>query len=207
MKGFKLSLSKTSSTQLALRRMNEGCSPMATPPKFISIQDYVASITDVGFWWPYVSEIVERHDLPHVGRKPVAGYNATYPTFLYGDVVVKLFGHRGTWRESHAAERAAHILVGTDPKIAAPSLLAEGSLFGDADAPWPYLITERMSGAPWWRADLSTPQKISVTGELGWQIHQVHKLSTVGQAVHSDWQVRDIVVAAKKSSLPHHMIA
>ena len=41
-------------------------------------------------------------------------------TFLYGDVVVKLFGYFRSWRESHAAERAAQALVATDPEIAAP---------------------------------------------------------------------------------------
>jgi len=42
--------------------------------------------------------------------EPVAGFNATYPTFLYGDLVVKLFGYLQPWRGSHAAERAAQAL-------------------------------------------------------------------------------------------------
>ncbi len=117
---------------------------MTAPPRFASIQEYVSRLGDVGFWWPYVAEILERHDLAATGE-PVAGCNATYPTFLYGDVVVKLFGYSRSWRASHAAERTAQRLVATDPEIAAPRLLGEGRLYDDVGAPWPYLITTRMS--------------------------------------------------------------
>ena len=97
---------------------------MTSPPTFASIQEHVSRLGDVGFWWPYVAEILERHDLADAGREPAAGFNATYPTFLYGDVVVKLFGYSRSWRASHAAERAAQALIATDPEIAAPSLLS-----------------------------------------------------------------------------------
>ncbi len=109
---------------------------MTAPPLFASIQEHVSRIGDVGFWWPYVAEILERHDLADAGRKPVAGFNATYPTFLYGDVVVKLFGYSRSWRTSHAAERAAQHLLATDPEIAASRLLGEGRLYDDVDTPW-----------------------------------------------------------------------
>ena len=46
-------------------------------------------------------------------------FNATYPTFICGDVVVKLFGYSRSWRASHAAERAAQALVATDPEVLA----------------------------------------------------------------------------------------
>lgn len=94
-----------------------------------------------------------RHGLADAGGEPVAGFNATYPTFLYGNVVVKLFGYSRSWRASHAAERAAHHLLATGPEIAAPRLLGEGQLYDDVDAPWPYLITTRMSGVASWRAE------------------------------------------------------
>ena len=66
---------------------------MIAPPTFASIQAYVSRLRDVDFWWPYVAGILARHDLADAGREPVAGFNATYPTFLCGDVVVKLFGY------------------------------------------------------------------------------------------------------------------
>jgi hypothetical protein len=181
--------------------------PVAARPKFASIQEYVSRLSDVGFGWPYVAEILKRHDLGDAGREAVAGFNATYPTFLYGDVVVKLFGHFRSWRESHAAERAAQALVGTDPEIAAPSLLAEGRLYEDADAPWSYLITTRMPGVPWSRAELSTEQQLSVAADLGSQIRRVHALRPSGVATHEDWPALDVAAAAQQSSLPPHLIA
>ena len=42
------------------------------------------------FWWLYVAEILERHDLADAAREPVDGVNPTHPTFLCGDIVVKL---------------------------------------------------------------------------------------------------------------------
>src|SRR5438552_10191915 len=124
-----------------------------TPPTFAFSQEYRSRLGDVDFWWPYVAEIVKRHGLTGAGREPVAGFNATYPTFLYGDVVVKLFGYLRPWRASHAAERAAQALVATDPEIRAPSLIGEGRLYDDVDALWPYLITTRMPGVASWRAE------------------------------------------------------
>ncbi len=140
---------------------------MIAAPTFASMQDYVLRLGDIDFWGPYVAEIVERHDLADAGREPVAGFNATYPTFLYGDVVVKLFGYSRWWRKSHASKRAAQTLVATDPEIAAPGRLGEGRLYNDRDAPWPYLITTRMSGVAAWRAELSAEQRLSVAAELG----------------------------------------
>jgi hypothetical protein len=190
------------------RRVRTGDNRLVTaPPTFASIQEYVSRLGDVGFWWPYVAEILERHDLADAGREPAAGFNATYPTFLYGDVVVKLFGHFRSWRECHAAERAAQALVATDPAIAAPSVLAEGRLYDDVDAPWPYLITTRMSGVPWWRAELSTEQQLCVAADLGRQVRRVHALAPSGVAAPADRPSLDVAAAAQQSSLPPQLIA
>jgi hygromycin-B 7''-O-kinase len=180
---------------------------MTAPPKFESIQEHVSRLGDVDFWSPYVTEIMEHHDLADNGREPVAGFNATYPTFLYGDVVVKLFGYSRSWRASHAAERAAQALVATDPEIAAPRLLGEGRLYDDVDAPWPYLITTRMSGVASWRAELSAEQRLSIAAELGTQVRRVHALRPSGVATDADWPVLDVAAAAEQSSLPPHLIA
>lgn len=180
---------------------------VTAPPTFASIQEHVSCLGDVGFWWPQVAEILERHDLADAGQELVAGFNATYPTFLYGDVVVKLFGYSRSWRGSHAAERAAQALVATDPEIAAPSLLAEGRLYDDVDAPWPYLITTRMSGVASWRAELSAEQRLSVAAELGRQVRRVHALRPSGVATDADWPAPQVAAAAEQSSLPPHLIA
>ncbi|MBW2242827.1 MAG: AraC family transcriptional regulator ligand-binding domain-containing protein, partial [Deltaproteobacteria bacterium] len=140
----------------ARQRSSSEIHPVIAPPEFKSIREHVSCLGDVGFWGPYVAEILERHDLGGAERKPVAGFNPTYPTFLCGDVVVKLFGYSRAWRKSHAAESAALALVATNPEIAAPRLLAEGRLVDNLDAPWPYLATTRMSGVSWRDAELST---------------------------------------------------
>jgi hygromycin-B 7''-O-kinase len=180
---------------------------MMAPPKFSSLEEHSSRLGDIDLWGPYVAEILERQGLADAGREPVAGFNATYPTFLCGDVVVKLFGRSRWWRKSHASERAALALVATDPKIAAPRLLGEGRLFDDHDAPWPYLITTRMSGIASWRAELSADQRVSVAAELGRQIRRVHALRPSSVATHEDWQIPNVAPAAAQSSLPPHLIA
>jgi hygromycin-B 7''-O-kinase len=180
---------------------------MIAPPTFASLQEHVSRLGDIEFWQPYVAEILKRHHLTDAGRQPAAGFNATYPIFLYGDVVVKLFGYSRSWRESHAGERAAYALLATDPDIAAPRLLAEGQLYDDVDAAWPYLVTTRMSGISWRNAELSAEERFSVAADLGGQVRRVHALRPVGVATHADWSALNVTAAAERSSLPPHLIA
>ncbi|WP_326612073.1 aminoglycoside 3'-phosphotransferase/choline kinase family protein [Streptomyces scopuliridis] len=184
---------------------------MSTPPTpaFASLRDYVSRLEDTGFWWPYAAEVLARHDLVDADARPdpVSGVGGTYPTFLYGDVVVKLFGGTGAWRESHAAERAALALVATDPEIAAPRLLGEGRLYDGADASWPYLISTRIHGDAGERSELSAAQQLALAEELGRQVRRVHALPPSGVATDADWPVLDIAEAARRSSLPPHLAA
>ena len=137
----------------------------------------------------------------------MAGHNATYPTFLYGDVVVKLFGNIPWWREGHAAERGAQRLIATDPEIAAPRLLGDGVLCDAPDAAWPYLISTRIAGVPLWRAELSPEQERAVAAEVGRQIRRVHALAPSGVASDAEWPTLDVTAAARRSSLPPHLVA
>lgn len=171
---------------------------MTAPPTFASVQDHIARVRDVAFWWPYVAEILERHGLVNAGSQPVAGFNAMYPTFIYGDVVVKLFGYSRSWRKTHAAERAAHALVATDREIAAPSLVAEGQLYEGVEAPWPYLVTTRMPGVAWQDADLSTELRISIAAELGSQIRRVLALHPLGVARDDDCPALNVAGPRRK---------
>jgi aminoglycoside phosphotransferase (APT) family kinase protein len=180
---------------------------VTAPPTFASIQQYVSRLADVGFWWPHVADILERHDLAGDGREPVAGFNPTYPTFIVGDVVVKLFGHVRSWLESHQTECAAQALLASDPEIAAPRLLAEGRLHDDVEAPWPYLITTRMPGVASSRTELSAGERFAVAEELGSQVRRVHALRPSGVATDADWPALHVRAAAKQSSLPPHLTA
>ncbi len=139
-------------------------------------------------------------------RKVLAGHNATYPTFLCGDVVLKLFGHFPPWRGSHAAEHSALHLVANDSKISAPRLLASGSIFSGSDTPWPYLVTGRISGVPCCRSSLSPARLTALAVELGRQIRRVHALRPIRVMPPTDLPVADIVAAARRSSLPRHLI-
>lgn len=180
---------------------------MIAPPIFTSLDAHISRIGDADFWGPYVAEVLARHDLADTDRKPVAGVNATYPTFVCGDVVVKLFGQSPAWRRSFAAEHAAHRLIATDPAIAAPTLLGDGRLFDDNSAPWPYLVTTRMPGIASPRAELSAAQRHALAIDLGRQVRRVHALASSGVATAADWRAGNIAGAAAESSLPPHLVA
>ena len=183
---------------------------MTAPPTFASIHEYGSRLDDVTFWWPLVAEVLERHGVDEAGLEPVAGFAGTYPTFLFGDVVVKLFGYFPAWRESHEVERAAGALVATDPEILAPSLLGEGNLFDDVEAPWPYLVTSRLPGIAWRDADLSGEQRCSVAGELGRQMQRVHGLRPPADAPLVDLATLNAGAISERhrawGSLPLHLI-
>lgn len=174
---------------------------------FASLQEYVARLDDVGFWRPYGAEILRRHGMADPARAAVAGSGATWPTMVCGDVVVKLFGHYRSWRTALAAERAAYAVLASDPAIDAPRMLADGRLYDDADAPWPYLVTTRMRGVPWRQARLSAAQRLTLASELGRQVRRVHALCPQRAATHEDWAAPWVAAAARQSSLPAHLAA
>jgi hygromycin-B 7''-O-kinase len=168
------------------------------------VQEHISHIDDVELWRPAVHEVLERHGL--VGGEMGAGYNATYPTFLVGDLVVKLFGYAPAWRESFEAERSALTLAATDPEIRAPSLVASDSLTDDGNLPWPYLVTTRMRGVASWRASLSAEQRRSLAAELGVLVRRVHALPHTGIASDADRPALNVAAAATHSSLPPHLV-
>ena len=179
---------------------------MIAPPAFASAAEGVARLGDVGFWRPHLAEILERHDLFDGAHEFVAGHNPTYPTFLHGDVVVKLFGNTRVWRASHAAECAALRLLASDPRIVAPRLLAAGTLFPEADAPWPYLVMTRVSGVASWRAELAAETRLSLAAELGRQVRLVHALPPSLDVPRTAAPAVNVAAAAAQSSLPPHLI-
>jgi hygromycin-B 7''-O-kinase len=180
---------------------------MADPPAFASDERYVERRGDANFWGTHVAAALDRHDLLDTNVNTVSGARGTYPTFLVGDVVVKLFGHVPSWREGHARERAAQSLLTTHTEIAAPRLLASGSLYGGHDAEWPYLISTRMSGVAWASADLTHDQRRDVVGELGRQMRLVHAMPVLEGMAEEGSGDLDVAAAAGRSSLPGHLVA
>ena len=183
-------------------------------PTFASTEEHRARVGDLDFWWPHLRAILDRHGLTDARHEPVAGYNVTYPTFVYGEVVVKLFGYSSFWRAGYAAEQAAYALLATDPEIAAPRVHATGRVAdggeddGDADAAdtWAYLITSRMPGVASWRVELSDAQWIDLATALGQQVQRLHALPPIGVATYAAWSPPPIGVAAARSSLPPHLV-
>jgi len=181
---------------------------VSTPPLFISLQDHISRLGDVNFWWPYLNDILKRHGLVDAQLQPVAGFNPTYPTFLYGNVVIKLFGYSKSWQQRYAAEHAALALVTTQPNILAPHLLNFGKLYDDANASWPYLITSKISGVASQHVQLSDQQQQELVLQLGRQVQYIHALTPhTGISTDADWSWLNVAEAAKSSSLPPHLIA
>jgi len=179
---------------------------MLTPPIFSKSHPYKLLRGDVAFWWPYVREALNRHDLLDATKTAVGGHNSTNPVFVYDGVAVKLFGEFHAWHEAYTAELAAHTLVNTDPHIATPALLAHGTLFDDNEASWPYLITPIMPGRPWWDAETSEEQDLTIAFEVGCQIKKVHALPITDAPKYEDWPSPDILYGAEYSVLPEHLI-
>jgi hygromycin-B 7''-O-kinase len=118
---------------------------MPAPPPITAQPHYGEHLGDVGYWSTYVAAALDRHGLPHIRIE--APFVGTFPTFLAGDVVVKLFGDTFDGAQCFATEKAMHDLLATTPKIPAPQVVAAGQLFERGDQwHWPYLITERLTG-------------------------------------------------------------
>ncbi len=173
-------------------------------PVFTTTDAYRDRLGDVGFWRPHIDAVLRRHGLD-ADSDIVPGFNPTFPTFVVGDAVVKLFGYVATWQATYRAERAALAAVTAARGIAAPTLLAEGRL-GDGESGWPYLVLSRVDGVAWQDADLSVEAKLALAAELGQQVKRLHALPTTGLATESDWRVPPMGEAVALSTLPRHLL-
>ena len=158
-------------------------------------------------WASAVAAVLERHGWAGSRNPTTAGVGATYPTFLHGDLVIKLFGGQDSWRASFRAERAALAAVADIPGVAAPGLLAEGWLQEGTDPSWPYLVMTRMRGVPWGQADLSPARRLRVAADLGEQARLLWSLRPDDVPALKTMPVPALVAAAERSSLPARLIA
>ncbi|HZC26563.1 MAG TPA: aminoglycoside phosphotransferase family protein [Actinopolymorphaceae bacterium] len=141
--------------------------------------DYGDHLGDARLWTPYVTEVLRRHGLRDgvSGQAPESGFVGTYPTFLCGPYVVKLFGHFGTWRTSYDTEVAMQRLLLDNPDIPAPRLVAAGQLYDGASESWPYLVTSRLRGRAW--RDVRPPGCVGtrLAGRIGEIVRRLHELT------------------------------
>ena len=175
-------------------------------PRFHSPADYVARLGDPGTWHPIVAAVLARHGLEEAAGEITPGTNPTYPTFMAGTVVVKLFGGFPGWRESARAERAALDQVRGEPGIGAPDLLAHGVVTPGSDEPWPYLILRRLDGTTVRDAGLSPDQWRRLAADLGDRVKRLHRLPPPAREL-TGWQPVPMAQAAARTSLPAHLAA
>lgn len=180
---------------------------MASIPALASTRAFRAGMDDTALWAPTVAAVLERHGWSDPRNRTTAGIGATYPTFLHGDLVIKLFGGQGSWRASFRAERAVLAAVAGIPGVAAPGLLAEGWLQEGADPSWPYLVMTRMRGVPWGQADLTPERKLRVAAELGEQARLLWPLRPDDVPALEPMPAPALVEAAERSSLPARLFA
>lgn len=182
---------------------------MSDPPRpdWSTLREYGASLGSVAYWAPYVGHVLRRHGLPDVELE--AGFVGSFPTFIAGDHVVKLFGEWLDGGQCHRIESDLARLFAGHPGIPAPALIASGQLFNEG-WPWPYVVTTRMPGTAWRDACLTFDQRLRVAAEVGEIMRQVHLLTPPSDVWRPDWLAdgRAACVGRHRrwKSLPSHLI-
>ena len=167
---------------------------------------YGEHLGDVEYWAPFVREILGRHSLPTGHVEPP--YVGTFPTFLVGDLVVKVFGTAFDGDESSQVEIAMHALLDSQPDIPAPSVVAAGQLF-DTHPTWPYLVTERVRGRAIREVQLDESLGEQVAAALGAIVRRLHELTppaTVDERGLLDNLRAEAPTRLRRFGLPDHLV-
>ncbi len=181
----------------------------ASAPAFQSTGDYGKHLGDVAFWEPYARTALRRSR--HAGDELECGFVGTFPTFLAGPVVVKLFGYFPGWRTGHDTELAVYELLAGHPDVPAPRLVASGELYPGEPDPWPYLVSTRIHGQAWRDLSLPTPTATRLAATLGEVVRRVHDLPVPPvPAFRSDWLGEHRAGCVERQlawgSLPRHLV-
>ena len=162
---------------------------------------YGEHLGDIGYWRPFVREVLLRHDLPDVSLE--APFVGTFPTFLAGEVVVKLFGPLFEGEPSHEVECEVHRLLAPVDGVPAPRLIASGALF-DESPRWPYTIQERSGGVAIRDAGLSAEGRRDVAADVGRVVAALQQLPA--PVFRSTWLVDGLQREKRARSLPAHLV-
>lgn len=143
--------------------------PIATQPH------YGEHLGDAFYWGPYLAEVARRERIAVTNVE--APFVGSFPTFLIGDFVVKLFGPGFDGKDAWSAERSMHELLASRPELPVPALVAAGALF-DASEPWswPYLVTERLHGHAVRERALEGAAGMAIAQRLGEAVAVLHTL-------------------------------
>jgi aminoglycoside phosphotransferase len=137
--------------------------------------EYGRHLGDIEYWSPQVRAVLRRHGL--AADRIESGFVGTFPTFLAGNVVVKLFGDLFEGESAFATELATHAALAIHSAIPAPRLCGSGELFsGDGGWRWPYLVQERVGGRAWREASLTPGERHRAASRLGQVLAVVHRL-------------------------------
>lgn len=167
---------------------------------------YGEHLADPVYWGPYIREVLRRHSLPTAAVEPP--FSGTFPTFIVGDVVVKLFGDAYDGQRSSEIEVAVHDLLSGDPRIPAPAALAAGHLF-DSTPTWPYLVTQRVAGTAIRDVHVSPEFGAHIAAELGVIVARLHQLTPPGPVLDRDLVPtlrREAPARMARYGLPSHLV-
>jgi hygromycin-B 7''-O-kinase len=169
---------------------------------------YGDHLGDASYWGAYVDMAVAGSRLP-TDRLEVP-FVGTFPTFLVGELVVKLFGEAFDGARCYETELAMYGLLADHSEIPAPSLVAVGELFPGAEEwSWPYLVTRRLSGEPVRVLDRSRSDLTAIASRLGEVAGQLHRLIPPAPIAS-----REVISALRRSAperlkrfgLPRHLL-
>jgi len=129
--------------------------------------------TNTAQWTAAVREICRRHTLPvqHVE----AGYPGTNAVFVVDDAyVVKIYAP--FCPEDFDLERELYALLGANPRLPVPQLIAQGIL--EDQIRWPYIIIDFKPGVPIREARKRIPHRnlMRIAGKLGEMVRELHRV-------------------------------
>ncbi len=135
--------------------------------------EWARIFTNTAQWTAAVREICQRHGLPV--RRVEAGYPGTNAVFVVDDAyVVKIYAP--FCPEDFDLERELYALLGPNPHLPVPQLIAQGIL--EDQIRWPYIISDFKPGLPIRevRADIPRRNLERIAAELGEIVRELHRV-------------------------------
>jgi hygromycin-B 7''-O-kinase len=129
--------------------------------------------TNVAQWTSAVREICGRHNLPV--QQVEAGYPGTHAVFVVDETyVVKIYTPLSP--EDFGLECELYTLLGSNPRLRVPQLLAQGVL--EDQIPWPYIVMAFKPGVPIREVRNRIPlrNRLRIAAELGEIVRELHRV-------------------------------
>ena len=134
--------------------------------------EWARIFTNTAQWTAAVRELCRRHYLPV--ERVEAGYPGTNAVFVVDDTyVVKIYAP--FCPEDFDLERELYALLGPNPRLPVPQLIAQGIL--EDQIRWPYIIIDFKPGAPIREVRNRIPRRNleRIAAELGEMVRELHR--------------------------------